>query len=197
MKFVVLMGSPRKNGNTAALTVPFLEECNQLGVEVETFWLYDHTILPCQGCRTCQSQKDSLGCVLKDDVADLFGAMERSNCIVLTTPIYAWYCTAPMKALMDRAVYAATKNYGPERGPALLRGRGLATIATCGYPERRGADLWEAGLRRGCRHSGLCWWGMLCARDMGPNVPFMTPEKQAAAQEFARALYKKAGGEDV
>lgn len=121
MKLVLFMGSPRKNGNTAALAAPFLEECGQLGVEAETVWLYDKTILPCLGCKTCQDRTDGLGCVQEDDMADLFGAMERSDTIVLATPIYGWFCTAPMKALMDRAVYAGTKNYGRVKGPSLLR----------------------------------------------------------------------------
>ena len=36
MKFSVLMGSPRREGNTAALLRPFLEECQALSVETET-----------------------------------------------------------------------------------------------------------------------------------------------------------------
>ena len=75
MKLVLFMGSPRKNGNTAALVAPFLEECGQLGIETETVWLYDKTILPCLGCKTCQDRMDGLGCVQKDDVANLFGTM--------------------------------------------------------------------------------------------------------------------------
>ena len=197
MKLVLLMGSPRTNGNTAALTAPFLEECERLGMKTETFWLYDKTILPCLGCKTCQDRMDGLGCVREDDVAALFEAMEGSDAIVPATPIYAWYCTAPMKALMDRVVYAGTKNYGREKGPSLLRGKGLATIVTCGYPEEKGADLWQDGLRRWCRHSGLHWQGMLCGRDMGPGVPFLTQDKLAAARDFARALIPKAGGEDL
>ena len=58
MKLVLFMGSPRKNGNTAALVAPFLEECGQLGIETETVWLYDKTILPCLGCKTCQDRMD-------------------------------------------------------------------------------------------------------------------------------------------
>lgn len=197
MKLVLFMGSPRKNGNTAALVAPFLEECGQLGIETETVWLYDKTILPCLGCKTCQDRMDGLGCVQKDDVANLFGTMECSDIIVLATPIYGWFCTAPMKALMDRAVYAGTKNYGRVKGPSLLQGKNLAAIVTCGYPPEKGADLWEAGLRRWCRHSGLHWQGMLCGRDMGPGVPFLTQDKLAAARDFARSLFQKAGGEDL
>ena len=165
MKLVLFMGSPRKNGNTAALAAPFLEECGQLGVEVETVWLYDKTILPCLGCKTCQDRIDGLGCVREDDVPDLFGAMERSDTIVLATPIYGWFCTAPMKALMDRAVYAGTKNYGrvrdrpcsgvrtlPPSSPAvILRRREL----TCGRLGCAAGAATVDYIGRGCSVAGI------------------------------------------
>lgn len=67
--------------------------------------------------------------------------------IVLATPVYAFFCTAPMKALLDRAIYAGNKNYGRTKGAALLNGKRVASIVTCGYRPDRGADLWEEGLR--------------------------------------------------
>ena len=39
MKMLILMGSPRKNGNTARLLAPFTEEAKALGAELETLWL--------------------------------------------------------------------------------------------------------------------------------------------------------------
>ncbi len=39
----------------------------------------------------------------------------RATLIVLATPIYSWYCTPPMKALLDRLVYGMDKYYGAQR----------------------------------------------------------------------------------
>lgn len=36
-----------------------------------------------------------LGCVQEDDFQSLFGSMADCNVLVLATPIYGWYCTAP------------------------------------------------------------------------------------------------------
>ena len=55
MKYTVLMGSPRKNGNTAALLRAFMEENRDMGIEQDMIWLYDRTILPCLSCKQCQS----------------------------------------------------------------------------------------------------------------------------------------------
>ena len=189
MKLCVLMGSPRKNGNTAALLAPFLEECASLGMEAETVWLYDKKINPCLGCMACQDFLGGLGCAQKDDFEEVFQAMAGCDIIVPATPIYAFFCTAPMKALLDRAIYAGVKNYGRVKGPKLLAGKRLAAIATCGYPPEKGAGLWEEGLKRWCRHSGMEYMGLFCRRDWGKGEPFLNEDRVQAVRDFARAVW--------
>ena len=100
MKFCVLMGSPRESGNTAALLCPFLEECGAMGVETETIRLYDREVKPCLGCMACQDAAHGPGCAQDDGFEEIFRAMQDSDVIVLATPIYAFFCTAPMKIPM-------------------------------------------------------------------------------------------------
>lgn len=197
MRMTVLMGSPRKNGNTAALTAPFLEECAALGIEAKCVWLYEKALRPCLGCMACQDCLDGLGCVQRDDFASIFRSMAGCDVLVFATPIYAWYCTAPMKALLDRTIYAGNKNYGRVKGPALLAGKYVASIATCGYRPERGADLWEAGLKRCCKHGGMRYIGMLCGRDLGRKVPFLDAEKVQSARDFARTIYCSVTGVEL
>lgn len=197
MKLCALMGSPRKQGNTAALLGPFLDECVGLKIETEVIALYDRELRPCLGCMVCQDRLDGPGCVQRDGFEDVFGAMERCDILLLATPIYAWYCTAPMKALMDRAIYAGVKNYGQEKGPALLAGKRVASIATCGYPPERGADLWEEGLKRWCRHGKMEYMGMFCRRDPGRRTPFMNEEREHAVRDFARAIHLAIRAEEL
>ena len=188
MKFTVLMGSPRPEGNTAALLRPFLEECTRMGVETQCFRLNELSLLPCRGCMACQEVPDRLGCVQEDDLSKVFEAMEDCDVMVLATPIYSWYCTPAMKALMDRAIYAGNKYYGWEKGASLLEGRRVATVVTCGYRPQEGADLWEQGLKRWCAHGKMEYMGMLCRRDLGRKVPFLDEEKEQAARDFAQAI---------
>ena len=189
MKVTILQGSPRREGNTAFLTQAFRDECTRLGVETHYVHLYGEDIRPCLGCMACQDVLDGLGCVQRDGFEPVFRTMAESDVIVLATPIYAWYCTAPMKDLVDRAIYAGNKNYGKERGPAMLAGKKIASIVTCGYPAEKGADLWEAGLKRWCKHGKMEYMGMLCRRDLGRSIPFRDEEKEQAARDFARAIY--------
>ena len=197
MKWCVLMGSPRKAGNTAALLGPFLEECGALGVEAEVIWLYDRNINPCLGCMACQDVVDRLGCVQKDGFAAVFQSMADCGLILLATPIYSFFCTAPMKALLDRAIYAGVKNYGREKGPKLLAGKGAAILSTCGYPPEKGAGLWEEGVKRWCRYGELEYLGILCRRDWGRGEPFLNEEREQAARDFARALWMTLRGAEL
>ena len=108
--------------------------------------------------------------------------------ILLASPIYAWYCTAPLKAALDRMVYALNKYYGDEKGPSIWKGRKVAIITTCGYKPEKGADLWEEGMKRYCRHSGLEYAGMLAERHLGYDTVFMDEEKTQHARNFADRL---------
>ena len=69
MKLCMLLGSPRKQGNTAALVEEFLRQWEQFGEESQVISLYEYRIGPCLGCMTCQDCMDGLGCVQQDDFA--------------------------------------------------------------------------------------------------------------------------------
>ncbi|MEA4815318.1 MAG: flavodoxin family protein [Lachnospiraceae bacterium] len=191
MKCCVLMGSPRKNGNTITLVTPFMDELRKNGVDCELIWLYDKNIKPCICCLNCQKDWNSFNCPQKDDVEEIFLKFKDSDLAILATPIYSWYCTSPMKALLDRFVYGMNKFYSGKAGPALCAGKKIAIITTCGYKPERGADLFEEGIKRYSNHSGLEYLGMLCERNMGYNVPFESEDKKERARAFARELYTK------
>jgi len=56
MKAVGVVGSPRKNGNTAYLleeVMKFLRE----KYETEIIFLKDYDIKPCEGCHYCEENK--------------------------------------------------------------------------------------------------------------------------------------------
>lgn len=188
MKVCVLMGSPRKNGNTAAILEPFCEELRRSGADVEVVWLHEKNIQPCVACRSCQKDWTVFGCAQKDDGQELFEKVFACDLLVLATPIYVWYCTPPMKALLDRMVYAMNKYYGETRGPSLWKGKAVALLETCGYPPEKGSDLFEAGMRRYCKHSGLRYLGHHVERHMGYHTEFMDEGKAERSRTFAREL---------
>lgn len=188
MKALLLMGSPRKNGNTAALLSSFRAELEAAGAETETLRLYDLDIRPCRACRRCQEDWTVFGCPQPDDVPAVFDKILDCGLLVLATPIYSWYCTPPMKALLDRLVYGMNKYYGEAKGPALWAGKPVALLETCGYRPEKGCDLFEEGIRRYCKHSGLRYLGSHAERHLGYDTLFMDEGKDARTRAFAREL---------
>ena len=149
MKYTVLMGSPRKNGNTAALLRAFMEENRDMGIEQDMIWLYDRTILPCLSCKQCQSTPwGTFGCPQEDDMQAIFDSVQTSEVLILASPIYSWYCTPPMKAVMDRLIYAPTSIMAGGRQPALWKLKQVAAIASCGYHPTGARTCRDEGLKR-------------------------------------------------
>lgn len=190
MKATVLFASPRgRESNTMALLRPVLETWRGAGHEAEVYALYDLRIEGCRACRCCQADWQQPACVIDDDMQPIFRSILESDLVLLATPIYSWYCTAPLKAALDRLVYAMDKYYGSQgKGPALLAGKAMAAVVTCGYRPERGADLFLEGMRRWCRHTEMRWLGALTERHMGYGTAFMDGEKAAHAVEFARQV---------
>lgn len=185
----ILKGSPRKDGNTNTLLKPFVDELQKAGQLYEEYDLHDMELEPCRACRTCQRDQDVFGCCIDDDMHKIFEAVMRSDMIVLATPIYSWYCTPPMKMVLDRLVYGMNKYYGEtEEKPALWAGKKVAILTTCGYKPEKGADLFEEGIKRYCKHSQLTYCGMLAERHLGYDTVFFDETKESHAREFAEKL---------
>ena len=66
----------------------------------------------------------------------------------------------------------------------------MALLATCGYRPEKGADLFEEGLRRYCKHSALRYLGSHAERHLGYGTAFMDDDKAARTRAFARELLK-------
>lgn len=188
MHYCILMGSPKKQGNTISVLRPFIQELESAGHTTELIWLYEKEIRPCIACRTCQDVLNGFGCVQKDDMEVIAQRILISDCFVLATPIYSWYCTAPMKAMLDRLVYGMNKYYGKTKGPVLWRNKPCALFLTGGYPEEESAILFEKGMEGYCKHSRLKYQGCVFIRDFGYHATFLTEEKQLQSRNFARQL---------
>ncbi len=184
MNVLILMGSPRLEGNTAELCKPFMEELKAQGNQVRYVTLADKKINPCRGCYACQNVGDSYGCCQADEmpVDDILWA----DLMVLATPIYAWYCAAPMKNVLDRH-YGFNKFYGSAEG-SLWAGKKVAILATHGYDGAYATDPFEMGVQRLCKHSGLEYVGLYSVRDEDNLASFQTPEAVSGAKAFARKV---------
>lgn len=186
MRFLILMGSPRRGGNTAELCKPFLTELERGGAQVCYIALADKEIHPCKGCYACQDVEGAYGCVQQDDMQGIVAQIMEADCLVLATPIYSWYCTAEMKAVLDRH-FGLNKYYRSTKG-SLWAGKAVALVTTHGYDAQYAASPFETGVKRLCEHSKLDYMGMYSVRDENDLASFQTAEAVAGAEGFARTL---------
>lgn len=189
MKVCIINGSPRRNGNTAELLKPFRERLLQLGTEIDDIFLKDYKVGPCLGCYACQNVPGEYGCVQKDDAEAVWMRAGEADLLVLATPIYSWYCTAEMKALMDRH-YALNKYYGSGQGQLIPR-LSVALLTTHGYKDEYANEPFETGIRRLCKHCHWDYLGRYSARDIDGISDMQTEEAMDGARRFADELLQK------
>ena len=99
MKVLGIVGSKRKNGNTAYLVEQTLKVMESKGVETELIFLGDYNIRGCTGCEGC---RDTYKCVIKDDMQKIYPLIINSDAIVLGSPTYFYNITSDMKAFIER-----------------------------------------------------------------------------------------------
>ena len=99
MKIVVLLGSPRKKGNSETLARAVVRPIEQDGGTVEYIRLNDLSLRPCQGCGGCDKKGN---CVIKDDMSDIYSAVDDADRILLVSPVYFYGLSAQCKIFGDR-----------------------------------------------------------------------------------------------
>jgi multimeric flavodoxin WrbA len=100
-KILVLLGSPRKNGNSAILARQIIKGAESEGAEVETVFLHGMNISPCQSCYACQ-KPDSTGCAIDDDMQQIYRKIIAADALVVASPVYWFTMSAQTKLLLDR-----------------------------------------------------------------------------------------------
>lgn len=100
MKIVVITGSPRKNGNSFAMTDAFIHEAEQRGHTIRRF---DAAFLKIGGCHACMTcYKTGKACSFDDDFNDIAPAILEADAVVFTMPVYWYSIPAQIKGAIDR-----------------------------------------------------------------------------------------------
>lgn len=99
MKIVGIMGSPRKQGNTAFLLNKVMEGAKAAGAETVVFQPNQMNIRGCQACELCKTKGR---CVIIDDMQEIYRAIDEADVVVLASPVYMWGMSAQLKLVVDR-----------------------------------------------------------------------------------------------
>ena len=154
--------------------------------EIQYIELEKMTVNPCRECYVCQDTPYVYGCAQKDDMTEIAEKILWADAVILATPIFSWYCTAQMKAVLDRH-YGFNKYYGSAEG-CLWEGKKVGIIATHGYEGSYATEPFETGVKRLCLHSRLKYIGMYSVQDRDDLASFQTSEAVEGAKAFARKV---------
>lgn len=140
MKILTILGSPQKSGKTATVLKFVEEKIIAQGHEIIRINAAEKQINGCHGCYACMQVQDAPGCILHDDMYDVYSQMISADAIIIASPIYCFELTSQIKPLLDRSFALM---YTP-----LLDGKTIAGLITCMGRENENADLVTQAFRR-------------------------------------------------
>lgn len=125
MKILILNGSPRLHGNTAALVDAFTDEAQKSGHQVSVFQIGNKVIGGCKNCDACRATLNG-ECVQKDDMQEIYPIMKECEVLVIASPIYYYSLTGQTHCAIERI-------YAFERLPKLKKAALLLTAGGGGF----------------------------------------------------------------
>ena len=125
---LIMKGSPRPQGNSALLADRLAEGAREAGAEVESVYVHDMQIQPCQACNHCARHDGR--CVVQDDMQALYPKITRADALVVVSPIYWYAVSAQTKLWIDRC-YALVMDPRGDR----TEGKDFGAILTYAQPD--------------------------------------------------------------
>ena len=125
MNILILNGSPRPNGNTAAMIQAFKEGAKAHHITVVN--VCQKKIAGCLACEYCHTKGNGT-CIQKDDMQEVYTLLKEADMLVLASPIYYHGISGQLKCAIDR-FYAAAY---PKKPPQLSK---IAMFLSSGDPD--------------------------------------------------------------
>jgi multimeric flavodoxin WrbA len=132
MKIIGFNASPRKSGNTAWSIGQILEGAAATGAETQLFHSSELVISPCRGCLGCVKGD---GCVVVDDMSEIYAALKQADALVLGSPIYMAQMSGQAKVFTDRLFAQTTPRFSPHFKEENA-GKKLVLVFTQGNPDQ-------------------------------------------------------------
>lgn len=127
MKVLMINGSPRANGNTAAALGEMEKIFAQEGVETELVHVGNQAIRGCIGCGQCAEKGR---CVFDDAVNQAAPKFEACDGLVVGSPVYYASANATLVAFLTRLFYSTPFDKRMKVGAAVVAARRGGLSAT-------------------------------------------------------------------
>ncbi|MEA2109274.1 MAG: flavodoxin family protein [Pseudomonadota bacterium] len=113
-KIGVIVGSPRREGNTARLTDQAVKGVVDAGGEVIEYVLRDLKLSPCLEIYGCKKNGQ---CVIQDDFQQICSQLTGCQAFILSSPMFFYTVSAHTKIFMDRFQSRWVKKYWLDEKP--------------------------------------------------------------------------------
>lgn len=104
MKVLLLNGSPTTNGNTSLALSEMVKVFEKEGIEAEVVSIGKQNI---RGCVACHSCSNTGKCVFDDGVNEIAEKFEKSDALVVASPVYYASANATLIACLDRLFFSS------------------------------------------------------------------------------------------
>ncbi len=146
---VVLLGSPRRGGNSESLAEAFLKGAGERAGQVTRFRLSEMApVSGCLDCRQCWTQGKP--CVLRDPMQEIYDALRKSDLILFVSPLYWYTWSAQIKPVLDRFL-----PFSSEKPLFDLRGKKAVLLSTAGDSDPKCFEGLRFSFRSSCELLGL------------------------------------------
>ena len=116
---LILLGSPREDGNSTRLAFAIADGASRAGHHVQSVRLPALQIAPCDGCGECWS-RPSEPCILRDDMDSVYPLLRQADALVIATPLHFYTWSASVKTLTDRLYCLSPKSKHHLQGKASI-----------------------------------------------------------------------------
>ena len=190
-QILIINGSPKKNGNTAALIEWFAEGAQSAGARTEIIpaAFLKYKAYGCLACRKCQALKE-YECSVEDEGKEALKKMAKAETIVMATPLHFYGPSAQLKHIFDRmfSLYKWDNDAGTMETP--LKGKTFLLIASA-Y-EDIGLDALEKPFKLTADYTGMNFASLLVPNAGVSGAVRSRPGIKEKAFEFGKSAVNHA-----
>ena len=157
-KVIGIMGSPRKEGNTAKILRNISDKAPD-GIQMETVNLTEYQINCCTGCCSCQNNSNDFICSQNDDANLLLKKIIKADAVLYATPLYGHNFSGQMKVFLDRHTSLFKFVEGKNRSVkdmkiiSAIKNKPVGLIVSCQGPEENNSELIQMLFDKFCESS--------------------------------------------
>lgn len=134
MKVLSLIGSARKEGNTAVIVNKIIEgiKAKNKKAKIKSYFLNELNINPCQSCYFCLKTGR---CAQRDDMQRIYNFLKAGDVLIIGSPIYMDYLSAQTKLFIDRLF-----PYIHKKSPTVNKNLKAILVITWGWDKKDAYD---------------------------------------------------------